>query len=494
MVWWTSTRMNRAVGLDMNHDFDPDKDPEQRTDEEKLLIRHIVKGRVIWTEFIPFDFLIYLANNHALLGCWFAHRAHPFSRKERGVVLFCSLFLSFAIAVYSYRLGSDDNSTALLYAMLFSAATMFYSSAMKFFASCPCVQSTEYENRVETAGYGFMVVGAVLSMTLLGLSIWKFPSKDGVKFGEFVGNFALTTVASWVYGIIIGFVLFLLFRWRNLRRRRREEDVTGGSDYYGAQANAGIRADSVVKQHDDLEGDDIEMNDDIVMAAEPVAQPQPVQPQPVQPQPVQQPMQQPLQQDAVTAISQGSMMPVSLTLRSAHGKFVCVESSGQAVANRDQAQAWEQLTVTPIGNGLVTLRSVHGKYACCEDSGRFVVDRDAAQGWEHFRLHVAQSNMVALQSAAHGTFLSAQQDGSLMCDRTEAQGWEYFRYAIVQQQQQLAAPMQYQPMQQQQAAPMQYQYQQPMQQQPMQQPMQMQPQGAYNPYQQQQQPGSQQYY
>ncbi|MES1915239.1 MAG: hypothetical protein MHM6MM_007215 [Cercozoa sp. M6MM] len=136
--------------------------------------------------------------------------------------------------------------------------------------------------------------------------------------------------------------------------------------------------------------------------------------------------------DALVMIAQGlSNSSIMVTLRSTHGKYVSMEQNGNAVANRDAAQGWEEVRIDGIGNGVVTLKSAHGKFACCEGNGNFVVNRDAADGWEHFRLLLVAPGKIAIQSVAHNTFLSAQPDGRLECNRQQAQDWEFFDYNVV---------------------------------------------------------------
>merc|ERR1712126_250545 len=71
-----------------------------------------------------------------------------------------------------------------------------------------------------------------------------------------------------------------------------------------------------------------------------------------------------------------------ISLRSHHGRFMCAESNGQIVCNREHAKEWETFTCIPMGSGKVALRSHHGKYLCAESNGRAVCNRSQAQGWE----------------------------------------------------------------------------------------------------------------
>ena len=76
----------------------------------------------------------------------------------------------------------------------------------------------------------------------------------------------------------------------------------------------------------------------------------------------------------------------SITLKTAHGKYLSAQPNGTLEANRDKAQGWEYFTVerNPVDRKAVSFKTAHGKYICAEPSGAVVANRDAAKGWEAF--------------------------------------------------------------------------------------------------------------
>jgi len=118
------------------------------------------------------------------------------------------------------------------------------------------------------------------------------------------------------------------------------------------------------------------------------------------------------------------VLPSKIALFSHHNKYVCAESNGDAVANRDAPLAWEHFQVEDKG-GYIHLKSCHGKYLCAEPNGRVVCDRERADIWERWTVTRVSENLWCLKSY-HGKYLCAELDGSLVANRKHNKAWEMF--------------------------------------------------------------------
>ncbi|KAJ4456317.1 hypothetical protein PAPYR_8497 [Paratrimastix pyriformis] len=136
-----------------------------------------------------------------------------------------------------------------------------------------------------------------------------------------------------------------------------------------------------------------------------------------------------------------------VALRASHGKYVCAEPEGRVIANRDAAGGWEtfemanhqqvpgmemvgifsQPIVYPVPKS-ISLKSAHGKWMCAEGDGRVVCDRPAPGGWETFsvRTDPNNSNEWYLFSESHHHFLQAKPDGTANFASPNQGAWEKF--------------------------------------------------------------------
>ncbi len=81
---------------------------------------------------------------------------------------------------------------------------------------------------------------------------------------------------------------------------------------------------------------------------------------------------------------------MTITIKTAHDKFLCALPDGSVIADRVVASDWEQWTPARTGIGpdegtmLVSLKSAHGKYLSAQADGTLVADRATAGPWEWF--------------------------------------------------------------------------------------------------------------
>lgn len=152
-----------------------------------------------------------------------------------------------------------------------------------------------------------------------------------------------------------------------------------------------------------------------VTAPSPAPQPPPVPP----PTPVPPPQPPPLPRPPEPPMS-------TLTLRSAHGFYVCAEPDGRLVANREAIGPWETFELENGGDGWTGLKSAHGRYVCAEGGGgsTLVADRVSFGPWERFTIRRVDGG-VALETW-NGHFVCAELDGRMVADRTGIGPWEIF--------------------------------------------------------------------
>ena len=113
-----------------------------------------------------------------------------------------------------------------------------------------------------------------------------------------------------------------------------------------------------------------------------------------------------------------------------HGKYVCGESNGKAVCNRDWCREWEKFISTPLGNNKVSIKSHHGKFLCAESNGVANCNRDWCKEWEtHQVIDCNKDNKFGFKSV-HNKYLSAQPNGTLQWNRDKLLGCEEFKVKL----------------------------------------------------------------
>jgi hypothetical protein len=115
-----------------------------------------------------------------------------------------------------------------------------------------------------------------------------------------------------------------------------------------------------------------------------------------------------------------------IAFKTAHGKYLCAEPSGQLVADRAEAKEWETFTVTRVTawnpHSPLNIRSHHGKYLASEDN-KAIVNRDSAREWEQWTMVPLGGHHVALRDY-RGKFLCVEPSGAIVVNRPHAREWE----------------------------------------------------------------------
>jgi len=126
-----------------------------------------------------------------------------------------------------------------------------------------------------------------------------------------------------------------------------------------------------------------------------------------------------------------------ITIKAWTGKYLCAESNGTVVGNRDKADKWEvsffcclevssliiffskhenqtqHWTFERTSTGVFNLKTHHGKYLCAEPNGKIIADRSKPQGWEEFKILLAPDTMFTVQ-ASNGRYLAQDNDGKTL--------------------------------------------------------------------------------
>jgi hypothetical protein len=128
---------------------------------------------------------------------------------------------------------------------------------------------------------------------------------------------------------------------------------------------------------------------------------------------------------------------------------VVAEKNGQMNANRRWMRSWEKFKLIKHKDGTISLRSAHGKYVVAERNGKLNVNRRWMRSWEKFKLiyinkarrsvsvrhkrrrvrrskRVNRVRTVALKTT-HGKYLVAEKNGQMNANRRWLRAWEKFK-------------------------------------------------------------------
>jgi hypothetical protein len=126
-------------------------------------------------------------------------------------------------------------------------------------------------------------------------------------------------------------------------------------------------------------------------------------------------------------------MKYKAALKTDHGRFVCAESDGRAIADRSEIGGWEMWEFNHVDKDHVTLKSDHDKYLCAEGGGGGVVvaNRNEPGPWETWTIVEHADGRISLRAHDGMHYLCAEGERSnppfaLVADRTEVGGWEMF--------------------------------------------------------------------
>lgn len=136
-----------------------------------------------------------------------------------------------------------------------------------------------------------------------------------------------------------------------------------------------------------------------------------------------------------------------IALRGAHGRYFVAERDGRANANRGRIGPWERFIVGDAGGSApnraltwgatISLRSAHGRYVVAERDGALNANRQRVGPYERFTVldpsntrrasgAVPCGATIALRST-HGRYVVAESDGAANANRARIGSWERIR-------------------------------------------------------------------
>jgi hypothetical protein len=144
---------------------------------------------------------------------------------------------------------------------------------------------------------------------------------------------------------------------------------------------------------------------------------------------------------------------LTVNLQASNGQYLCAENGGGStiVANRDQAFAWEEITLWATAGGtiqsgeeIVLGTRDYRKFLCADqahqDPGRIVADRSAVGPWERFKLvkvspgdsYIRSGDQVALVSSENKYWCANEGGGAaVVANRDYIGSWETFTITFV---------------------------------------------------------------
>ena len=99
-------------------------------------------GRVTYTDSWLQDCVFYVANNHILLACFFAHPDHPNPRLQRSLLLFASLTFAFFITAWLKAFVPWELANVLLSVTVGTFLQLLFDVPFSMLAACPCAHKS----------------------------------------------------------------------------------------------------------------------------------------------------------------------------------------------------------------------------------------------------------------------------------------------------------------------------------------------------------------
>ena len=183
------------------------------------LKRDLVEGRTAWNRGFLGDFWFVLCNSHPLLSIVLCHKDHPFSKKERLVVQFCTLSMSFFISSLVNDDAGEDGVDPIV-GVLLGLPVMVFGAALKFAATCPCAQRgvcLPFRCFLEGIGAMFIAWGILIAIGLLVAGALVLDGNAELAAEDVVGDWGVAQVMSWVYALGIGMVMFMWKRRKEIK-------------------------------------------------------------------------------------------------------------------------------------------------------------------------------------------------------------------------------------------------------------------------------------
>lgn len=175
------------------------------------------------------DFVFYLANNHALLLCFFSHPRHPFSRTRALLVLLNSLTFGFFVSAVLALVPFAPLQSVLAFTVG-TLAQIAWDVPAAMLGRCACAHVGPRLTRRCCGALAFALlalhtcIGVVWALLGLALVGWlpSFPrhavGRSGV--GAVLDHFVSTKLAAWAWAVPAMAAVFALVRSWEQRETR----------------------------------------------------------------------------------------------------------------------------------------------------------------------------------------------------------------------------------------------------------------------------------
>mmetsp|Transcript_26239 Transcript_26239/g.42887 ORF Transcript_26239/g.42887 Transcript_26239/m.42887 type:complete len:497 (+) Transcript_26239:24-1514(+) len=203
-----------------------------------MVLRADLKEKIVWHNDWKKDFALFIRNEHALFSMCFAHRAHPFSRRDRRLILLSSLLLDFGFAIaitflMAFVSTSDNVDFVLdfLISYIFGILMSTLESLLVGFAVCAAAEKcpTCFRQCCKLCSTG--VMGLTLLWGVLGFGIGlvfvistSLQDDKGVFWSLFVINFFVGLIQAWLLIDLIKMALQFRSAWKEAHPPPRPTD------------------------------------------------------------------------------------------------------------------------------------------------------------------------------------------------------------------------------------------------------------------------------
>lgn len=181
----------------------------------------LLHKRVYWYGDFYSDLCFWTKQNHVILGMFFCHRLHPYSRRERLSVWLCCGCASFAVGLLLLRSTGEKRDGASIVSVINGSILAVLHMSLKMLATCPCVQEGSGAHYVSCQWY-CEECGCIL-MACIWCHIWvllavciMFALWVGVPIDHAFQVWAQSQAVAFAFGVVICTLTFCL-KWYGLR-------------------------------------------------------------------------------------------------------------------------------------------------------------------------------------------------------------------------------------------------------------------------------------
>lgn len=189
----------------------------EKEKNHETIVQGLVNGRVRWHEDnVLLNIWFFLCQRHVILGMFFSHKEHPYTRLERIGVWLSLVAASFGLSLLlsDSKGEKDSNVYARLTTQLVAVYLAIKNVILYNAACCSCVQDGAFlekvtdfcgynellKSKAESAGLYVLIVSWTISACwlLLGMTVGREP---GMLWEVVVEDFVASQVLSWILGV-----------------------------------------------------------------------------------------------------------------------------------------------------------------------------------------------------------------------------------------------------------------------------------------------------